>query len=88
MGMTLDQADQNIEDIYEPPWIEPMPEETEIITQDTMDVTTDKLPAEPEVTNSSQTVMTKIQSDEETSSSQTSRGGGSYCPLITKNKRT
>jgi hypothetical protein len=86
MGMTLDQPDQNIEDIYEFPWIEPIPDTSKIT--EPMDITTDKQPAKPEVTNSSQTVTTKIQTDEETSSSQTSGGGGSYRPLITKNKQT
>jgi hypothetical protein len=88
MGMTLDQVDQNTEDIYEPPWIKSMPEET--TTQDVMDVTPDKEPKQnsPEITNNDQVVMTGGQTDEETNSSQTSGGGGSYRPLITKNKRT
>jgi hypothetical protein len=86
MGMTLDQADQDIEDIYEPPWIEPILNTSRI--PEPMDITTDEQPAKPETTNNSQTVTTKIQSEEETSSSQTSGGGGSYRPLITKNKRT
>jgi hypothetical protein len=89
MGMTLDQNDQNIEDIYKPPWIEPMPEESEITTQDIMDVTPDIEPklAGPKNINKGQTVITKDQSDEETSSSQTSGGGGLYRAFITKNKR-
>jgi hypothetical protein len=90
MGMTLDQADQNqnIDDIYEPPWIESIPE-TSVITEP-MNTTPDKESkrAGPEITNSNQTVMTGAQSDEETSTLQTSGGGGSYPTLITKTKRT
>jgi hypothetical protein len=88
MGMTLDQVDQNINDIYESPWIEPMPDISGITEQ--MDTTPDKEPkrAGPEITDSSQTVMARAQSDEETSTSQTSEGGGSYPILITRTKRT
>jgi hypothetical protein len=88
MGMTLDQVDQNTENIYEPPWIEPI-QETSKITEP-MDVTPDKEPklAGPKTTNSNQTVMTETQSSEESDNSQTSGGGGSFRPLITKNKRT
>jgi hypothetical protein len=88
MGMTLDQDDQNIEDIYEPPWIEPIPDTSRIT--EPMDVTPDKEPkqTDPEITNKNQVVTTGTQSDEETSLSQISGGGGSYRPLITKNKCT
>jgi hypothetical protein len=83
MGMTIDQ---NVDDIYEPPWIEPMPE---IIAQDTMDVTPDvQKQACPEITNNSQAIITGTQSSKESDTSQTSGGGGSYRPFISKNKRT
>src|SRR3984893_18475072 len=60
MGMTVDQ-NQDLDDIYEHPWIEPTPE---ITAQDTMDVTPDAEPkqTDPEITNSSQAAMTGAQS--------------------------
>jgi hypothetical protein len=84
MGMTVDQ---NIDNIYEHPWIEPTPE---ITAQDTMDTTSDEEPkrAGPEITDRSQTVMAGAQLDEETNTSQTSGGGGSYPILITRTKCT
>jgi hypothetical protein len=86
MGMTIDQ-NQDVDDIYEHPWIESTPE---ITAQDTMDVTLDTKPkqADPETTDSNQAIITEAQSSEESDTSQTSGGGGSYRPLITKNKRT
>jgi hypothetical protein len=86
MGMTVDQ-NQDVDDIYEHPWIEPTPE---ITAQDTMDVTLDTEPKQvnPEITNNSQDVITTVQSSEESDTSQTSGGGGSYRPFITKTKRT
>src|SRR3984893_465794 len=63
MGMTIDQ-NQNVDDIYEHPWIEPTPE---ITTQDTMNVTPDVEPKQvnPEITNDSQVIITTVQSSEE-----------------------
>jgi hypothetical protein len=53
MGMIVNQNDN---DLYEPPWIEPTPE---ITVQDTMDTTLDKKPKRvgPKITDNSQTVM-------------------------------
>jgi hypothetical protein len=55
-----------------------------------MDTTSDEEPkrAGPEITDRSQTVMAGAQLDEETNTSQTSGGGGSYPILITRTKRT
>jgi hypothetical protein len=80
MGMTVD-LNQNIDDIYEHPWIEPTPE---ITAQDTMDIEPKQIG--PEITtNNSQATTTK---SKESDTLQTSGEGGSYRPFITKTKRT